>query len=285
MYTLCKHVKPLPRRFQFLPQVDTVGILHNKTYRIKFTFDTCNFSFILNGRGDYIYKGKHYKIKAPTMFIQYPGAELEYGPDHSWDELFFIFDATDFDFFHKLGFLDPENPVLELGRSAKLLKDVEILQDILAQPKPSADRIDLMCYYILQETMIRSSETALADSLIPQIRERLTSDFGSDFDLNRMAAEFGMSQSTLRRYWLKHHGPETFSEYRASCFLRESCRLLVETNHSIKQVSAELGLSDPYYFSRRFHELSGETPTEYRKRNSFSGKNGLELDKESLPTN
>lgn len=270
MFSVAKYLKPLPRKFNFIPKIDTVGILHKKTYKIKFLFEQCNFSFILRGHGHYHYKGEDYEIVAPAMFIEYPGAYLEYGPDGNWDEMFFIYDKDMFDFFKENHFFDLEHPVMNLSKASQLMEDVVKLQDMLSSEVICPDRIDMFCYYILEETMLRQGEEELKESLIPKIRAKLTANFGKECDINRVATEFGMSASTLRRYWHKHHGPETFSQYRAACFFRESCRLLVETDHSIKQIATELGLNDPYYFSRRFHELAGMTPTMYRRRNTIA---------------
>jgi AraC family transcriptional regulator of arabinose operon len=40
-------------------------------------------------------------------------------------------------------------------------------------------------------------------------------------------------------------------------------KYLVESQLSIKEISAELDYASPFYFSRQFRSINGMTPTEY----------------------
>lgn len=42
-------------------------------------------------------------------------------------------------------------------------------------------------------------------------------------------------------------------------------QLLRESDHSMKEICAEVGYSDPNYFSRTFKKNVGVTPTEYKE--------------------
>src|SRR5208283_1748696 len=52
------------------------------------------------------------------------------------------------------------------------------------------------------------------------------------------------------------------------CFIRlrmqHACRLLDETELSVKEVAATLGYDDPFYFSRIFKSVNHVAPSEYR---------------------
>ena len=52
------------------------------------------------------------------------------------------------------------------------------------------------------------------------------------------------------------------------CFIRlrmqHACRLLDETELSVKEVAATLGYDDPFYFSRIFKSVNRVAPSEYR---------------------
>ena len=75
-----------------------------------------------------------------------------------------------------------------------------------------------------------------------------------------------MSVSSLRRCWYGGAGNTTFREYRDEIFLQKSCRLLVESRDSVKEIASALGFNDIYYFSRKFHHLSGMTASAYRRK-------------------
>lgn len=276
MFSLVKHLRPLPRSCPLLPQINTIGFLPRKWERMNHTFDTCNFSFILRGCGELRFRERAYRIEAPCFFFQLPNERFDYAPDSYWDELFLIYDAEDCGEFLRLGFLNPDRPVRKLNDAAGILKDAETLELMLQRENLSADRVDLFCYSMLLKSVLANDNAELETSLIPQIRRRLAQNFGAEPDIRAIAAEFGMSISTLRRYWLRHHGPESFSAYRAARFLQESCHLLVETPLPIKSIAARLGFDDACYFSRKFRRLLGMTPKEYRRRNSSFVRSALE---------
>lgn len=267
MYRRTRHLTPFPRAFTLLPPIEDVGFLPAKRERIFLTFNSCNFSFILNGRGDYILRGKTYPVEAPCLLIQWPGEPMNYGPDEEWDELYFIYPPESYDLLTASRLMTPENPVRNMGNIITILKKIEYLQQELEPENINADRIDLLCYDLLLESRLARTENTLQpSSRLQEIHHRLEHNLGQDIDCVRLAAGLGMSLSSLRRYWRKYHGAETLSAYRNSCFLRKSCALLVETNLQIKEIAAELEFSDPFYFSRKFHLLSGFSPQEYRKK-------------------
>jgi transcriptional regulator GlxA family with amidase domain len=46
--------------------------------------------------------------------------------------------------------------------------------------------------------------------------------------------------------------------------MQRACQLLEATSLSVKEVAAELGYDDPFYFSRMFKSVNTVAPTEYR---------------------
>ena len=46
--------------------------------------------------------------------------------------------------------------------------------------------------------------------------------------------------------------------------MRQACKLLASTSMNVKEVAADLGYDDPFYFSRLFKSVVGIPPTGYR---------------------
>ena len=46
--------------------------------------------------------------------------------------------------------------------------------------------------------------------------------------------------------------------------MQRACQQLATTNLSIKEIAAELGYEDPFYFSRLFKSVHGVAPSDYR---------------------
>lgn len=261
-----KHLMPYRRKFSLLPRIGAIGFLPSKQERIQQVFASCNFSFILKGRGDYFLKGKRFFVEAPCIIIQWPGEPMDYGPVGEWSELYFIYPPENFALFTTSGLMNTNVPVRPLQNLSKIQEKTDCLQQALNRDDFSVDRIDLLCYELLLESWLKSEEEQLNRSRIPEICRRLESHLGREINCTALAAEFGMSLSSLRRYWRHYYGRKSFSAYRNECFIRKSCQLLVETNRQIKEIAAELEFNDSFYFSRKFRQLTGLSPQEYRRK-------------------
>ncbi len=147
-----RHLSPLEREVALLPRIASIGFLPAKRDRIRLTFDSCNFSFILRGRGDYILRGKRWSVEAPCLLIQWPGEPMDYGPESEWSELYFIYPPETFGILTASGLMLPETPVRELRNIGTFEEKAASLQKELDREDLSADRIDLLCYDLLLET-------------------------------------------------------------------------------------------------------------------------------------
>ena len=54
------------------------------------------------------------------------------------------------------------------------------------------------------------------------------------------------------------------NQYFNQLKIQKSCQYLYFTDRSIKEICAELGFDDPYYFSRLFKKLMGKSPSKYK---------------------
>lgn len=81
--------------------------------------------------------------------------------------------------------------------------------------------------------------------------------------LDTLAAQFHMSVSGLSRR-IKDSVGENYSDYIFRIRIEEACRLLRETQISVRDIPAEVGYSDYSSFSRKFKSKMGVTLKEYR---------------------
>ena len=54
-------------------------------------------------------------------------------------------------------------------------------------------------------------------------------------------------------------------DYSLRLKIQRSCQYLDLTDHTIKVISKRVGIQDPYYFSRVFRKIMGQSPSDYRK--------------------
>ncbi len=79
-----------------------------------------------------------------------------------------------------------------------------------------------------------------------------------------LAEQVYLSERTLNNTFHRELG-KSVGRYIDEMLLFEAQRRLLFTTQSIAEIGENLGFCDSYYFSRRFKELCGKTPTQYRK--------------------
>lgn len=93
----------------------------------------------------------------------------------------------------------------------------------------------------------------------------IENNFREDFDIKRLAAECLISESRLY-YLFRHHLDTTPVQFRTELRVYEASKLLTETKLTIEAISENCGFNSSNYFRTIFHEITGLSPSEYRRR-------------------
>lgn len=217
--------------------------------------------YLVHGSGVYSDPDGERPMRAGDVVFVDPQVPHWYGPiDGSrWDEFYLVFGGPVFDAWHEAGLLSPGprsrlDPVRywhtrlvsgvgtgNRGDRDQALMELVALQDLLAE--------------VLAH--VRSEPTAR--QWLDQARDLLDSGIG-----DRAAADaLGVAYDTFRRRFSRLAGMPP-GRYRTSRTMEKACRLLVADQRTIRSVARELGFYDEFHFSRRFREVMGKTPSEFR---------------------
>jgi AraC-like DNA-binding protein len=79
-----------------------------------------------------------------------------------------------------------------------------------------------------------------------------------------VAAELGMSESRFSRFFRRATG-NTFTDFVNRVRVNRACHLLMETDRLVTHICYEVGFNNVANFNRRFLEIKGMTPSEFRK--------------------
>lgn len=117
----------------------------------------------------------------------------------------------------------------------------------------------------------KEPETLLPESTeqMPELLQRISAYMAENYDdcnfsIQDAADKLGLSSSYLSQYFKQQTG-ETLTSYIASLRIRKACSLLETTTMPLQMVSESVGYYNENSFIRRFKQMTGVTPGEYRK--------------------
>jgi AraC-like DNA-binding protein len=262
----------LPRVMPCPPTVSAIGYLPAKSNWVQGEFDRIVFCFILKGEGGLYYGNRKYAVQSPCVLAGWPGVYMEYGPTPegaSWEELYldYSFDLTPL--FETWGISPAQHPAWPIasGHTVRRLANELIGYAQHVTERGIADRMDRICHRLLLESVLAQPampETPY-DAKLDHLRGRLAAHLDLAYNTAALADECGMSEVTFRRYWKRRFGLP-FKHDLITMRMQEACRLLVHTRSEIKEIAAQVGFTDPHYFSHRFTTLIGTPASEYRNR-------------------
>jgi AraC-like DNA-binding protein len=102
---------------------------------------------------------------------------------------------------------------------------------------------------------------------------RIMRDYALPLSAAELAAELGMSESRFSRFFRRATG-NTFTDFVNRIRVNRAGQLLMETDSLITRICYEVGFNNVANFNRRFLEVKGLTPSEFRRQASqrFGGR-------------
>ncbi len=91
----------------------------------------------------------------------------------------------------------------------------------------------------------------------------LESNFREEIDFDELPGKFHFSKRSFYRLFTSVTGQSPMA-YLRICRLKEASRLLQETDKPVTEVAFDVGFQDSSHFSRRFQEMFGRTPSDFR---------------------
>jgi AraC-like DNA-binding protein len=225
-------------------------------------------------------KGRHRQDEGPAttlkpgdLMILFPGISHSYGParNEKWAEFFIVFDGPVFDLWRKKGILDPRRPIVHLEPVPHWLSK---LSSILPRErsKSSLAPMEEICSLqkILAELIAKPVEGKVSEWQA-EACSLLEADLEKELDLSAVARAVGISYESFRKQFAQKYG-QSPGRYRTSCRVNRACRLMSDSSLPSKEIAEMVGFANEFHFSRRFKQLTGKTPTEYRRSLSLAAK-------------
>jgi transcriptional regulator GlxA family with amidase domain len=106
----------------------------------------------------------------------------------------------------------------------------------------------------------RSTETVLR---IEQSITYMAQHLDEPLQVATLAAQANVSPSHFFALFKRRIGSAPI-DYFTRLRMQRACHLLEQTSLSVKEIAAELGYDDPFYFSRVFKSVNRMAPSDYR---------------------
>ena len=119
-------------------------------------------------------------------------------------------------------------------------------------------------YRLLSGAQLQSFEDDDSLDVLNEVVDFLSSHYTSAFSMAEVAERFNMTPSRFSRYFRQGTG-NTFTDFVNRLRVNRACQLLMETDQYISTICYSVGFNNVANFNRRFLEVKGVTPSDFRR--------------------
>jgi len=118
-------------------------------------------------------------------------------------------------------------------------------------------------YRLLSDVQMQGKDDDAGLAQINVIVDRITGGLAEPLMASTVAAELGMSESRFSRFFRRATG-NTFTDFVNLVRVNRACQLLMDTDRQVTRICYDVGFNNVANFNRRFREIKGMTPSEFR---------------------
>lgn len=237
---------------------------------------TTNFLIVLTleGEADYVDStGVRTILREGSFVWARPGVQQSYGPrgNSRWSELYMWFSGPVFDTWQEQGFPGERTRILSLS---PLDYWIQRLRDLVQPSSESPGELHLsrLCRFqqILADAIHFDQSRNQTEENVrwcEQALQLLETGNMTTPSLEEIAEALSMSYTAFRKRFAKLTGKSP-GQHRSEVVIRQACSRLLMEDESLSQIAEGLGFYDSFHFSRRFKQIVGMAPTEFRRQRS-----------------
>lgn len=149
-----------------------------------------------------------------------------------------------------------------------MIQQVEEINSI-----PEVESFKRECQYLYAEAVKIEKERGVADSgknpLIGKVKDYIFSHLHDKIKVSDIADKLGVNPNYLTSVFSKSE-KKSLKKYILQEKIRRSQNLLKYSDYHIQEIGFYLGFSSQSHFTRKFQEITGMTPNEYRKKYGYT---------------
>ena len=120
-------------------------------------------------------------------------------------------------------------------------------------------------YRLLSSVKMQSFDDDVELAKINTVLNYITENYCNPMSAEMLAEQLGMSLSKFSRFFRKATG-NSFTDFVSRIRINKACQLLMNTDQYVTNVCYDVGFNNVANFNRRFLQLKGVTPKEFRRK-------------------
>ena len=232
---------------------------------------------VLSGQGSYSARDATYALRAGDLFLVRPDETISYAADADdpWHYCWVGFHGTDALSLLAQTDFTPSQPYLRLPDDLMLRPLLLAIYEARGSLPHDTARMAGRLYEFLAHLMGIAQRAApgriqVSQSHVHRACAYIAGNFADPITIESIARHAGVSRSLLYRAFRAELSLSP-AAYLAQFRMRQACMLLRRQELSIKAVAFSVGYEEPLYFSRRFREIMGISPSVYMLRGEAGG--------------
>lgn len=223
--------------------------------------------FLKEGSGIYTVGNREFTISAGDLFAAFPNRRIYYkaDPGSVWSIGWVSIAAKGFENYLALTGITEESPVVRVADPTALSELIDsLLEEIPTETLRSKFACSSLVYRLLELLSPTDSPAAERD-YIDEAIFFMSNNYISPITAKELSDRLNIEPSYFARLFRRRTGVSPM------CWLREfrlkkAAALLKSTDLRISEIALSVGFSDPLYFTRRFTEHYGISPSGMRNK-------------------
>ena len=227
--------------------------------------------YIRDGRGVIQFKrGKSIHIGAGAVIILHPGEWHRYRPDPKtgWSEAYIGIGGEYLSHIVARPFFPQTPAIIQTAPNGRFDRDLmalvgKIQATSAEHPYTLALETAALIASLCENQTVRRGRSS-HNVTIRRANLHIAHHLGEVVDFEALARRLGMSYTLFRRCFREYNCMAPL-EYQIALRLRRAMHLLESSNVPVAQIAHETGFQSMSYFSKFFHDRTGQTPSQFRR--------------------